>query len=188
MNKFLSGFFAVLFAVSAAGAEVLNPIEKTGDVSDQTLVITSSTTGTEDTMIAGGASLQGSATNNTVTVNANVTDTNDGKQPDGIHNHYIVGGAVYKNTADGNTVNISQGVTVEGRAVAGGLARTTRPENTDSEKWETGSATNNTVNINGATITVAPQDADTVFSIGDPVGRSGRRLPILQRKRQRQHR
>ena len=43
MNKFLSGFFAVLFAVSAAGAEVLNPIEKTGDVSDQTLVITSST-------------------------------------------------------------------------------------------------------------------------------------------------
>ena len=173
MNKFLSGFFAVLFAVSAAGAEVLNPIEKTGDVSDQTLVITPSTTGTEDTMIAGGASLQGSATNNTVTVNANVTDTNDGKQPDGIHNHYIVGGAVYKNTADGNTVNISQGVTVEGRAVAGGLARTTRPENTDSEKWETGSATNNTVNINGATITVAPQDADTVFSIGDPVAVAG---------------
>lgn len=173
MNKFLSGFFAVLFAVSAAGAEVLNPIEKTGDVSDQTLVINPSTTGTEDTMIAGGASLQGSATNNTVTVNANVTDTNDGKQPDGIHNHYIVGGAVYKNTADGNTVNISQGVTVEGRAVAGGLARTTRPENTDSEKWGTGSATNNTVNINGATITVAPQDADTVFSIGDPVAVAG---------------
>ncbi|MDO5765320.1 MAG: autotransporter outer membrane beta-barrel domain-containing protein, partial [Elusimicrobiales bacterium] len=107
------------------------------------------------------------------TVNANVTDTNDGKQPDGIHNHYIVGGAVYKNTADGNTVNISQGVTVKGRAVAGGLARTTRPENTDSEKWETGSATNNTVNINGATITVAPQDADTVFSIGDPVAVAG---------------
>ncbi|MGN0016748.1 MAG: autotransporter domain-containing protein [Candidatus Avelusimicrobium sp.] len=173
MNKFLSGFFAVLFAVSAAGAEVLNPIEKTGDVSDQTLVINPSTTGTEDTMIAGGASLQGSATNNTVTVNANVTDTNDGKQPDGIHNHYIVGGAVYKNTADGNTVNISQGVTVKGRAVAGGLARTTRPENTDSEKWETGSATNNTVNINGATITVAPQDADTVFSISDPVAVAG---------------
>nr|QGT50858.1 hypothetical protein Elusimicrob2101_1210 [uncultured Elusimicrobia bacterium] len=165
MKKFLSGFFAVLFTASFAGAEVLNPIEKSGDVADQTLIINAGVTGTENTMIAGGASYNASAANNTVTVNTNLTDTNDGKTPDGMNNHYIVGGAVYKNTADGNTVNISQGVTVEGRAVAGGLARITRPENENSEKWQTGSAVNNTVNITGATITVAPQDEKTVFSM-----------------------
>ncbi len=175
MNKFLSGFFAVLFAVSAAGAQPLNPIEKAGTVTDETLVIDAGVSDTNNMMIAGGASLQGSAVNNTVTVNTDLTDTNDGKMPDGIHNHYIVGGAVYKNaSADGNTVNISNGVTIEGRAVAGGLSRTSRPENTDGEKWQTGSAKNNTVNIDGATITVTPQNNQTVFATGaNPVAVAG---------------
>lgn len=173
MNKFLSGFFAVLFTVSTAGAETLSPIIQPGDVTGKNLVINAGVTGTDNKMIAGGASLQGSATGNTVTVNTNLADTNDGKKPEGIYNHYIVGGAVYKNTADGNTATISRGVTIEGRAVAGGLAHIDRPENINSNKWGTGSATNNTVNINGATITVAPQDTDTVFSIGDPVAVAG---------------
>ncbi len=175
MNKFLSGLFAVLFTVSTAGAEVLSPIEKPGDATNGNLVINAGVTGYDNKMIAGGASLQGSATNNAVTVNTNLTDTNDdGKKPEDAYNHYIAGGAVYKNTADSNTVTISDGVTITGRAVAGGLARINRPENINSEKWKSGNATNNTVNISGATITVAPQDADTIFSIrGNPVAVAG---------------
>lgn len=174
MKKFLSGLFAVLFAVSSAGAQVLNPIERGGDVSNEKLIINSGVTGYENKMIAGGASLQGTATNNTVTVNTDLTDGNNNKQPEEIYNHYIAGGAVYKNTAEGNTANIAEGVTIEGRAVAGGLARIHRPDTIDSEKWNTGSALNNTVNITGATITVAPQDDTTIFSIGsDPVAVAG---------------
>lgn len=166
MKKIFSGFFAVLFTFSAAGAEVLNPIEPAGDAANQTLVINAGVTGTNNVMIAGGASLQGNATGNTVTVNTSLTDTNDGKTPSGLNNHYIVGGAVYENTtANNNTVNITDGVTITGRAVAGGLSRVHNAASADSDKWETGTVTNNTVNISGATITLAPQDENTVFSV-----------------------
>lgn len=165
MKKFLLGLFAVLFAVPSVGAQVFSPIERAGDVSGEKPEINSGVTKYENKMIAGGASIQGSATNNTVKVNTDLTDENDGTLPEGQYNHYIAGGAVYKNTAKGNTVNISKDVTIEGRAVAGGLARTHGPDTVDSDKWNTGSALNNTVNINSATITVAPQNADTVFSI-----------------------
>ena len=91
MNKFLSGLFAVLFTVSTAGAEVLSPIEKPGDATNGNLVINAGVTGYDNKMIAGGASLQGSATNNAVTVNTNLTDTNDdGKKPEKFYNHYTI--------------------------------------------------------------------------------------------------
>lgn len=175
MKKVLSGFFAVLFTFSTAGAEVLNPIEKSGNVTDEKLVINAGVTGTDNTMIAGGASLNGNASNNTVTVNTNLTDTNDENRPSGIHNHYIAGGVVQKNaSANSNTVNISNGVTITGRAVVGGLSRVRLSENLNSDKWETGHATNNTVNIDGATITVAPQNATTIFDIhSSPVAVAG---------------
>lgn len=163
MKKFLSGLFAVLFTASTAGAQALDPIELSGDVSNKSLIINSGVTGYENKMIAGGASILGSATNNTVTVNTNLTDTNSGTLPEEAYNHYIAGGAVYNNTAEGNTANISSGVSISGRAVAGGLARIHKPDDIDSEKWNSGSALNNTVNITNATITVDPQDVTTVF-------------------------
>ncbi len=158
---------------STAGAQTYVPIETVGPVEGKTITINKPLTQEADgKMIAGGASINNTAANNTVNISIDIAETST-NVPEGQYNHYIAGGAVYNNTADGNTVNITD-ANISGRAVAGGLARTRRADSVDAEKWNTGSATNNTVNITGATINVNPQTTDSVFFMdNNPVAVAG---------------
>lgn len=173
MKNLTAGLILAFCFASAANAQTWKPIETAGPVEGETVTINKPLTQeATNMMIAGGASLNNSATNNTLNISTDIAETNT-TVPEGQYNHYIAGGAVYNNTADGNTVNIS-GANISGRAVAGGLARTNRADAVDAEKWNTGNATNNTVNITGATINVNPQTASSVFDMkGDPVAVAG---------------
>lgn len=173
MKNLTAGLILAFCFASVAGAQTIwKPIETAGPVDGETLTIKNPIPEADGKMIAAGASINDSATNNTLNISTNLTETNT-NAPSTQFNHYIVGGAVYNNTADGNTVNIN-GATISGRAVAGGLARTRNPNSIDVEKWDTGNATNNTVNITGATIDVNPQTTDSVFDMeGNPVAVAG---------------
>ncbi len=173
--KHLTAGLVLAFCLSSAAYAQTSyiPIETTGTVNGNTLTINAPLTqDATDLMIAGGASLNGTATNNTVNISTDITET-DTTEPKGQRNHYIAGGAVYANTADGNTVNIN-GATISGRAVAGGLSRVQSPETADFDKWNTGNATNNTVNITNATIDYNPQTSTSIFAMGSsPVAVAG---------------
>ena len=173
MKNLTAGLILAFCFASVAGAQTTwKPIETAGQVDGETLTIKNPIPEADGKMIAAGASINDSATNNTLNISTDLTETNT-NAPSTQFNHYIVGGAVYNNTADGNTVNIN-GATISGRAVAGGLARTRNPNSIDVEKWDTGNATNNTVNITGATIDVNPQTTDSVFDMeGNPVAVAG---------------
>lgn len=173
MKNLTAGLILAFCLSFTAQAQTWNPIETAGPVEGETVTINKPLTQeATDMMIAGGASLNSTATNNTLNISTDISET-DTTVPEGQRNHYIAGGAVYNNTAEGNTVNIS-GATLSGRAVAGGLARTNRADAVDAEKWNTGHANNNTVNITGATIDVNPQTADSVFDMdGNPVAVAG---------------
>ncbi len=173
MKNLTAGLILAFCFASVAGAQTIwKPIETAGQVDGETLTIKNPIPEADGKMIAAGASINDSATNNTLNISTDLTETNT-NAPSTQFNHYIVGGAVYNNTADGNTVNIN-GATISGRAVAGGLARTRNPNSIDVEKWDTGNATNNTVNITGATIDVNPQTTDSVFDMeGNPVAVAG---------------
>lgn len=168
MKKFFSGLFVVFFAVSSAWAGSYSPIEISGNISGQRQVIDNDSDfdihPPDGMMIVGGASSQGSAKQNSLTITNHVTinETNTAVPSSSVYNHYIAGGAVQGNTAEQNTVNITEGVTIKGRAVAGGLAQTVQ----DVDKWGQGSALNNTVNISSSLVEVEPQTAGSVFSIG----------------------
>ena len=173
MKNLTAGLILAFCLSFTAQAQTWNPIETAGPVEGETVTINKPLTQeATNMMIAGGASLNSTATNNTLNISTDISET-DTTVPEGQRNHYIAGGAVYNNTAEGNTVNIS-GATLSGRAVAGGLARTNRADAVDAEKWNTGHANNNTVNITGATIDVNPQTADSVFDMdGNPVAVAG---------------
>lgn len=173
MKNLTAGLILAFCLASVAGAQTYDPIETAGPVDGKTLTINAPLSqDATNKMIAGGASYNSSASNNTVNISTDISES-DTTVPEGQWNHYIAGGAVYANTADGNTVNIT-GATIEGRAVAGGLSRTNRADAVDAEKWGTGNATNNTVNITNSTITVAPQTSNSVFAIGNnPVAVAG---------------
>ena len=173
MKNLAAGLILAFCLVAPAAAQTFIPIEKAGQVDGEKLTInTPLAQEATNMMIAGGASNNSSATNNTVTISTDIAET-DTSVPEGQYNHYIAGGAVYNNTADGNTVNIN-GADISGRAVAGGLARTRRADAVDAEKWNTGHATNNTVNITNATVNVNPQTTNSVFFMnGSPVAVAG---------------
>lgn len=167
MNKVLSGLFVLFFSAALAQAQSYDPIEQIGDVQNKTTTVTNPLTDVEK-LIAGGASFNSSATNNTLNINAAVSDSNTDEPKGAEISHYVAGGAVYNNTAAQNTVNVNANVT--GKAVVGGLARVRDTATVDAEKWDTGSALNNSVNIKNATITVAPQTEDSVFFVKDAGG------------------
>ena len=173
MKNLTAGLILALSFASIANAQTWIPIEKVGPVEGETVTISKPLTQeATNMMIAGGASINNTASNNTLNISTDITET-DTTIPEGQYNHYIAGGAVYNNTATGNTVNITD-ANISGRAVAGGLARTNRADAVDAEKWDTGNATNNTVNITGATINVNPQTGQSVFDInGNPVAVAG---------------
>lgn len=180
MKKLFSGLLAICFTFSAMNvqAETISVIEPAGEVSGNNIVLSDPMDwgGTDGLMIPGGASLQSNALNNTLTIKNSlaITET-DTSVPDHQFNHYIVGGAVYKNAAaTGNTVNIESGSSIKGRAVAGGLARAKDIASLEGDKWKSGVASSNTVNITNSVIDVNPQTEASVFSIqGNPVAVAG---------------
>lgn len=167
MNKVLSGLFVLLFSAALAEAQSYDPIEQIGDVENKTITVTNPLTDVEK-LIAGGASFNSSATNNTLNINAAVSDSNTTAPAGTGVSHYVAGGAVYNNTAAQNTVNVNANVT--GKAVVGGLARVHDTATVNAEKWGTGSALNNSVNIKNANVTVAPQTDASVFFVNDADG------------------
>lgn len=169
MKKLFSGLLAICFTFSVLNVQArpIVSIERSGEISGNNEVISQNFDLGEATgkMIAGGSSLNKNALNNTLTINGRVSiSENNTDAPDHQFNHYIVGGAVYKNaSATGNVVNIEDRVTISGRAIAGGLARAKNADTLLGDKWFSGVASNNTVNISGSTIDVSPQTSGSVF-------------------------
>lgn len=106
--------------------------------------------------IVGGGSYDGNVTNTTLTVdNKNIRINNASTALDAIgrqnsNGEYVAGGAVWNAIADGNTLNLSNmtgGSVLQGRNAIGGIAVL----DDDMERFSTGSANNNTVNLNNVT-------------------------------------
>lgn len=185
MKKLFSGLLAICFTFSAMNVQAAyDPIEPAHEVSGKNIILPSTYTwgDTNGLMIAGGASFNSNATDNTLTITAgSVINETNVDIPNEVHNHYIVGGAVYTDAnATGNTLNVAgtsgpgNRITITGRALAGGLSRVYSSATQDNDKWGTANVNNNTVNIAHANIDVSTQNSTSVFSIGSvPVAVAG---------------
>ena len=93
--KNLSAVLILAFCfVSTAHAQSYIPIEKIGPVEGETLTIKNSIPEAAGKMIAGGASVNGTATNNTLNISVDIMETNT-TVPEGQYNHYIAGAAAW---------------------------------------------------------------------------------------------
>lgn len=171
MKKLL---FAVFFltAATCVTAQILENNWVGSSVDGQVRVVNQDNEN-KNLAIVGGGSFYGSVTNTSLTVNnknISINDPNVAQEAltrENSKGAYVAGGAVWNATANGNTLNLSNmtGASVlEGRDAYGGIAVL----NDHLKRFESGSATNNTVNLNNVT-TQAYEIPATGTSIGGNV-------------------
>lgn len=170
MKKLL---FAVFFLTAATCVTAQNLLNNwVGSSVDGQIRVVNQDNENKSLAIVGGGSFYGNVTNTSLTVNNKNISIND---PDTAqkalareksNGEYVAGGAVWNATANGNTLNLSNmtGASVlEGRNAYGGIAVL----NSHLKRFESGSATNNTVNLNNVTI-----QAYEIPATGESIGGS----------------